>query len=81
MFRRYEDKLIVNPGSVGLSWERATLDSLKAPWAEYAIINTESRVLNVELCRIPFDVEAHIESILASGMPHAEWLASRYSRI
>lgn len=82
MFRRYEDKLVLNPGSVGLAWESISPSggSLKAPWAEYAIVNIEGHALNVELCRVPFNVEEVIEATLASNMPHAEWSASRWSR-
>jgi predicted phosphodiesterase len=82
MFRRYKDKLVLNPGSVGLAWERVSSpgSSLKAPWAEYAIINVEGNALNVELCRVPFNVEELIEATLASDMPHAEWSANRWSR-
>jgi predicted phosphodiesterase len=82
MFRRYKDKLVLNAGSVGLAWESASPsgDSLKAPWAEYAIVNIEGYALNVELRRVPFNVEEVIEATLASGMPHAEWSANRWSR-
>lgn len=80
MLRCYKDKLVLNPGSVGLAWVDVSPGSLKAPWAEYAIVNVEGHTLNVELCRIPFDIDSSIESFLASGMPHAEWVAGRYSR-
>jgi predicted phosphodiesterase len=80
MLRRYKDKLVLNPGSVGAAWVDVSPGSLKALWAEYAIVNVEGHMLNVELCRVPFDVEAYSESILASGMPHAEWVVSRFSR-
>ena len=80
MFRCYKDKLVLNPGSVGLTWVDVSAGSLKAPWAEYAIVNVEGHTLNVELYRILFDVDSSIESILASGMPHAEWMVSRFSR-
>jgi predicted phosphodiesterase len=83
MFRPYKDKLVLNPGSIGLAWKSVSSsgDSLKAPWAEYAIVNVEGHVLNVALCRIPFDIDSSIESFLASDMPHAEWAVSKYSRV
>jgi predicted phosphodiesterase len=80
MFRRYKDKLVLNPGSVGLAWVDVSPGSLKAPWAEYAIVNVEGHTLHVELCRISFDVDRIIESVQASDMPHAEWVVSRYGR-
>jgi predicted phosphodiesterase len=81
MIRRYRDKLVLNPGSVGAAWVDVSPGSLKAPWAEYSIVNVEGHMLNVELSRIPFDVDSSIESILASSMPHAEWVVSRFSRV
>ncbi len=83
MFRRYKDILVLNPGSVGASIDRvfAPLVSVRnAPWAEYAILETETNDLHVELFRLPFDIEKFIAITLASGMPHAEWSASEWNR-
>ena len=76
MIRRYEDSVIVNPGSVGLPfrewWPRPVRIS---PWAEYGIIGGEDGRLSIDLRRTPFDVEAFLKMSLESGMPHAEWWA------
>ncbi|MBO0794909.1 MAG: metallophosphoesterase family protein [Ktedonobacteraceae bacterium] len=78
MFRRHRRSLVINPGSVGLAFDHAWPfdDAVQnPPWAEYAIIDTLNGVLNVELRRVSFDVQAFIQITLASGMPHAEWSA------
>lgn len=81
MLRRYKDGIIMNPGSVGLALDRVSpLDEIhNPPWSEYAIIEAEGSKLTVELHRIPFDIQAFIQTIRASGMPHADWLANEWN--
>ena len=83
MFRRYRDMLVLNPGSVGLPIDRVwPRDEIRnPPWAEYAIIQSDGNLLNVELHRTPFNVQAFIQAVLASGMPHAEWLANDWNLV
>lgn len=78
MFRRFEDVLLLNPGSVGLPMDgippmRRRKNILNAPWAEYAIVHAEGNALDVELLRVPFDVKTLLEIARSSGMPQAEW--------
>jgi putative phosphoesterase len=81
MIRRYHERLIVNPGSVGLPfrewWPRPVRIS---PWAEYGILAGEDGQLSVDLRRTSFDVDAFLELSLSSGMPHAEWWANTWAR-
>lgn len=81
MMRRYEDSLIVNPGSVGLPfrewWPRPVLIS---PWAEYGVVGGDNGQLSIDLRRTPFDVDAFLAMSLESGMPHAEWWANCWVR-
>ncbi|GCE11443.1 metallophosphoesterase family protein [Tengunoibacter tsumagoiensis] len=81
MFRRYRDKLVINPGSVGMALNRAfPLDETRyTPWAEYAILTLEQDEEGVELRRIPFNLQAYHQAILASGLPHAEWLIDEWT--
>ncbi len=84
MFRRHRRSIVLNPGSVGLAFDHAwPFDNSvrNPPWAEYAIIDTLNGVLNVELHRVPFDVQTFIQVMLASGMPHAEWSAGKWGFI
>jgi putative phosphoesterase len=76
MARRYDESLIVNPGSVGLPFRDWWPKEVRiAPWAEYAVVTVDDGRLHVDLRRTPFDVEALLRLSRASGMPHAEWWA------
>jgi putative phosphoesterase len=79
MIRRFDDAVIVNPGSVGLPfrewWPRPVRIS---PWAEYGIVEGEQGRLSLDLRRTSFDVAAFLELSRASGMPHAEWWADSW---
>ncbi len=81
MIRRYEEQVIVNPGSVGLPfrewWPRPVRIS---PWAEYGVVGGEDGQLSMELRRTPFDVEAFLAMSLESGMPYADWWANCWVR-
>jgi putative phosphoesterase len=78
MIRRYEDKLILNPGSVGLPYLVMGDSNQNPPWAEYAILHSENGHFGVELRRVMVAVTAVQEAILASGMSHKEWLAGQW---
>ncbi|MEO8610518.1 MAG: metallophosphoesterase family protein [Chloroflexota bacterium] len=75
MIRRFEDMLVINPGSVGLPYEEIGGVARNPPWAEYAVINAEVNHLHVELRRAIYDVRPTLEAAKTSGMPHAErWI-------
>ena len=79
MVRRYEDKLILNPGSVGLPYVQVAGEAAQnPPWAEYAILHSEGGYFGVELRRVMVDVTAVQDAILASELPHKEWLAGQW---
>ena len=75
MFRRHREMIILNPGSVGLPYERhAQGEEARNPaWAEYALVDWEGGDLAVTLRRAPYDVAPVIRAALESEMPHAEW--------
>lgn len=81
LIRRFEEAVIVNPGSVGLPfrewWPRPVRIS---PWAEYGIVRSGDGRLSIELRRSPYDVDAFLAMSLESGMPHAEWWADCWVR-
>jgi putative phosphoesterase len=79
LFRRLGESLVVNPGSVGLAFRRDGGIMRIAPWAEYGLITVDSDRLAVELRRTMFDVDALAATMLASGMPHAEWWAGLWT--
>jgi predicted phosphodiesterase len=78
LLRRYRESILVNPGSVGLPFERAAGEGDQArnpPWAEYAVVSVECGALGVELRRVPLDLAAVMAAIRASGMPYAKEFA------
>ncbi len=78
--RRLDDSLFFNPGSVGFVYNtRAPGGGLHAdPWAEYAILSADERRFSIEFCRVPFDVSEWKRITLASGIPDAETMVTRY---
>ena len=80
--RRLGDSLFFNPGSVGLAWDhqQAADPPLADPWAEYAILTADDHALAVEFRRVPYDVEAFVAIIEASGIPDAPALVNRSRR-
>ena len=81
MIRRYEDAVIVNPGSVGLSFREWWPRPIRiAAWAEYGVLSYEQGKLSVDLRRTAFDVDSFLEYSRESGMPHADWWISCWIR-
>lgn len=81
MLRRYQDVFVLNPGSVGLAYDRVPSPGATVrnpPWGEYAILSVTGGSLGVELRRVPFAVAALKRAALANGMPHAEWWAAEW---
>jgi len=81
LLRRFGTSLVLNPGSVGLAYDRTP--SLGAnvrnpPWGEYAILTVEGSGLGVDLRRVPFDVAALLRAARENGMPHAEWWCAEW---
>jgi diadenosine tetraphosphatase ApaH/serine/threonine PP2A family protein phosphatase len=75
MLRCYRDMIIVNPGSVGHTFEftPGSPEVRIPPWTEYALVGWADDRLDIELRRVPIDVNALVRAALNSGMPHAEW--------
>lgn len=81
MFRRWGDSVVINPGSVGMAYDRThPIEKVKcAPWAEFAVVDTADDMLDVSLRRVPYDSRSVAPAIIASGMPHAEWIADGWA--
>jgi putative phosphoesterase len=73
MLRRFKDTVLVNPGSVGLPYENHDGQTRNPPWAEYALVSSDSDNLQVEFRRVPVDLAALSAAVYASGMPDPEW--------
>jgi putative phosphoesterase len=77
MLRRHRGMLLVNPGSVGLPYDPLppSDDIRNPPWAELAVLEVAGPDdLAISFLRIPYDLDRLRADVLASGMPHAEWL-------
>ena len=76
-FRRLDQTIVINPGSVGLPYETLPAGGARnPPWAEYAVLTVEDGRLDVDLRRVPVDQVAIRQALLDSGMPRAEWWAA-----
>jgi putative phosphoesterase len=83
LLRRVGDRVLVNPGSVGLPLGSLRQRSGRPPlpaWAEYALLECEGEVDSaVTFRRIPVDAEALAEP--TASMPHATWAIDLERRI
>jgi putative phosphoesterase len=81
--RRIDDALYVNPGSVGLAYDRhrAEEDLRLAPVAEYALVFVDDLGLAVEFRRVPYPLAALRDAILGSGRPYAEEFAAEWEAL
>jgi putative phosphoesterase len=85
LLRRHRDRVLVNPGSVGLPFDQnpwtgeVPQEQVRlAPWAEYAILTSRGAELSVELRRVPLDVAAMKAAALATDWPMAEAWAGQW---
>jgi putative phosphoesterase len=83
--RRVRNSWYINPGSVSLAynWELSDLAQGRIrvdPWADYAIITSESACLGITFRHVPYDVSELERIIRASGKPYAEEAISVYRR-
>jgi predicted phosphodiesterase len=69
--RRRGPATFLNPGSVGLSYDHATIeeDLHFDPWAAWAVVEVEGDGVSIEFRRAPFDPNAVADAIEASGLP------------
>lgn len=74
MVRRWGPQMIINPGSVGQPFSQWWPKTIRVgSWAEYGMITAADGWLQIDLRRVPFDVEGLLEFCRASGMPHGQW--------
>jgi predicted phosphodiesterase len=72
--RRYGVSTFVNPGSVGLSYDHVQPedDFRLDAFAAYARIDVAEDGIEIAFRRVPFDRDAVLAAVAASGIPHAE---------
>ena len=77
MLRRYEDVILLNPGSVGLAYDLLPDGRAIVPArAEFALLTAKDAILAIELQRVPYDRAATVRAMFERGMPHAAWSSS-----
>jgi predicted phosphodiesterase len=69
--RRRGASTFVNPGSVGLSYDHATVEEVVRfdPWAAWAVVEVQRERLAVEFRRAPLDREQVVAAIEESDLP------------
>jgi predicted phosphodiesterase len=74
MLRRHRDRYVVDVGSVGAPLAEMPFEGEPRymPWAEYALVSYVSGVLDVNLRRVPIDLDAVRRAALYSDMPDAQ---------
>lgn len=74
--RRIGDALYVNPGSVGISYDRHTDALALRPLAEWALVTIANEAVAVEFRQVSYSVDSVRSAALSSGRPYAdEWAA------
>jgi putative phosphoesterase len=74
--RKIEEALYVNPGSVGISYDRHADPPVLRPLAEWALVTVADGTVAVEFRQVPYPVEDARAAAERSGRPYAdEWAA------
>lgn len=68
--RELQSWLLVNPGSVGLSWANPG-------YAEWAILEIADGDVHVDLRKVAYDVEAALDQWATNGYPQIDWARDR----
>ena len=77
--RRLGDTLYVNPGSVGISYDRHRDPLALRPLAEWALVTVTDGAVAVEFRQVPYAVEEVRAAAARSGRPHADEWAAQWS--
>ncbi|GAA5513400.1 hypothetical protein Dcar01_02135 [Deinococcus carri] len=75
LLRTLDGWTLLNPGSVGLPFERRGERYVNLARAEYLLLDRGTGGWQSTFRTVPYDVEEVRRGILASGMPHAAWAA------
>jgi predicted phosphodiesterase len=80
--RRLGSAVFVNPGSVGLAYDRhqPREDFRATPIAEYALLHAGAAGVAVEFRRVPFDLDRLLAASTANGRPYGAEYAEQWRR-
>ena len=79
--RRIDDALYVNPGSVGVSYDRHPDPPVLRALAEWALVTVADGAVAVEFRQVPYSVEAFRAAAERSGRPYADEFAAQLTRM
>jgi predicted phosphodiesterase len=77
--RRIATALYVNPGSVGISYDRHAEPLALRPLAEWALVTVADGAVAVEFRQVPYAIDDVRAATLRSGRPHAEEWAAQWA--
>jgi len=77
--RRIGDALYVNPGSVGISYDRHADPPVLRTLAEWALLTVAEGAVGVEFRQVPYALEDVQAAAKRSGRPHADEWAAQWS--
>jgi putative phosphoesterase len=77
--RRIGDALYVNPGSVGISYDRHDDPPVLSTLAEWALVTVAHGAVGVEFRQVPYAVEVVEAAAKRSGRPYADEWAAQWS--
>ncbi len=82
LIRQHQGRLLVNPGSVGLPFERfvAGAEPRLLPFAEYAVVEVSRGTVSVSLRRVTVDAGRLLAEARAWDCAFRELLVAQYSR-
>lgn len=78
LFRQFEGWALLNPGSVGLPFERRGDRYVNLARAEYLILERTASGWHPTFHRVAYDVAEVQRGILSRELPHAHWLAQEW---
>ena len=78
LLRTLDGWTLLNPGSVGLPFEKRGGTYVNLAHAEYLLLERVPGGWQPTFRRVPYEVEEIRRGVLASGMPHAEWAARQW---
>jgi putative phosphoesterase len=74
MIRRLGSSIVMNPGSVGLPFEKdSTGKNVNPTRAEYSVVTLNGQNLGVELCWAAYEKVELEKAVRGSGMPNPDW--------
>jgi predicted phosphodiesterase len=81
--RRLGSAVFVNPGSVGLAYDRhqPPEDFRTTPIAEYAVLHADAAGVAVEFRRVPYDLDRLLAAASEGGRPDAAEYAGLWRRV